>query len=100
MVMIGMIDLIGSIRMMIGDLTSRLGEELQFTIGWGAGSVCMIDLVIVSDIFLGTKRSLKKWPMHEFPMNSYFAGMLIPIEWSQGKLVAHRQDSHSFLHGV
>jgi len=35
MVMIGMIDLIGSIRMMIGDLIGRLGGELQFMIGWG-----------------------------------------------------------------
>ena len=35
MVMIGMIDLIGSIRTMIGDLISRLGEEPQFMIGWG-----------------------------------------------------------------
>jgi len=100
MVMIGMTDLIGSIRMMIGDLTGRLGGERQFMIGWGADSVCMTDLVTVSDIFPGTKTSLKRWPMHEFPMNSYFAGMLIPIEWSQGKLVAHRQDSHSFLRGV
>jgi len=93
MVMIGMIDLIGG-------LTGRLGGEHQFMIGWGADSVCMTGLVIVSDIFPGTKRSLKRWPMHEFPMNSYFAGMLIPIEWSQGKLVAHRQDNHNFLRGV
>jgi hypothetical protein len=35
MVMIGMIDLIGIIRMMIGDLMGRLGGELQFMIGWG-----------------------------------------------------------------
>jgi len=35
MVMIGMIDLIGSIRTMIVDLMSRLGGELQFMIGWG-----------------------------------------------------------------
>jgi len=58
MVMIGMIDLIGSIKTMIGDLMGRLGEELQFMIGWGAGSVCITDLVTVSDIFLETKRSL------------------------------------------
>jgi len=100
MVMIGMIDLIGSIRMMIDDLMSRLGGKLQFMIGWGAGSVCMIDLVTVSDIFSGTKRSSKRWLMHEFPMCSYFVGMLIPIEWSQGKIVAHRQGNHNFLHGV
>ena len=40
MVMIGMIDLIGSIRMMIGGLMGRLGGERQFMIGWGADSVC------------------------------------------------------------
>jgi len=39
MVMIGMIDLIGSIRTMIGDLMGRLGGELQFMIGWGADSM-------------------------------------------------------------
>ena len=33
MVMIGMIDLIGSIKMMIDDLTGRLGGERQFMIG-------------------------------------------------------------------
>jgi len=33
--MIGMIDLIGSIGTMIGGLMGRLGEELQFMIGWG-----------------------------------------------------------------
>jgi len=91
MVMIGMIDLIGSIRMMIGELMGRFGGELQFTIGWEAGSVCMTDLVTVSDIFPRTRRSLKRWPMHEFPMSSYFVGMLIPIEWSQGKDVAKRR---------
>jgi hypothetical protein len=90
MVMIGMIDLIGSIRMMVDDLMGRLGGELQFMIGWGAGSVCMIDLVTVLDTFPGTKRNLKKWRMHEFPMSSYFVGMLILIEWSQGKIVVHR----------
>ena len=100
MVMNGMIDLIDSIRMMIDDLMSRLGGGLQFMIGWGAGSVCMIDLVIVSDIFPGTKRSLKRWTMREFPTSSYFVGMLIPIDWSHGKVVAHRQSSHNFLRGV
>jgi len=91
-VMIGMIDLIGSIRMMIGDLMGRLGGELQFMTGWGVDSVCMIDLVIGSGIFPGTRRSLKRWPMHEFPT--------ILIGSSQGKVVAHRQGSHNFLHGV
>jgi len=100
MVMIGMIDLIGIIRMMIDDLMNRLGGEFQFMIGLGAGSVCMIDLVTVLDTFPGTKKSLKKWQMLEFPMNSYFAEMLIPIKWSQGKIIAHRQGSHNFLRGV
>ena len=88
--MIGMIDLIGSIKTMIGDLMGRLGGELRFMIGWGAGSVCMTDLVTVLGTFLGTKKNLKKWRMHEFLMSSYFVGMLILIEWSQGKIVVHR----------
>jgi len=90
MVMIGMIDIIGSIKTMIGDLMGRLGGELQFMIGWGAGSVCMTNLVTVSGIFPGTKRSLRRWQMHEFLMSSYFAEMLIPIEWRQGKIIANR----------
>jgi len=98
--MIGMIGLIGSIKVMTGDLICRLGGELQFTIGWGADSVCMIDLVIVLNIFPGTRKNLKRWPMHEFPMSSYFVGMQILIGWSQGKVVAHQQGSHNFLHGA
>jgi len=98
--MIGMTDLIGSIRMMIGGLMGRLGGERQFMIGWGADSVCTTDLVIVSSIFPGTRRNLRRWPMHEFPMSLYFAETPIPIEWSQGKIVAHRRGSHNFLHGV
>jgi len=89
MVMIGMIDRIGSIRTKIGVLMGRLEEEFQFMIDWGAGSVCMTGLVTVSDIFLEIKRSLRRWQMHEFPMSSYFAGILILIEWSQGKIIAH-----------
>jgi len=90
MVMIGMIDLIGSIRTMIGDLMGRLGGELQFMIGWGVGSVCMTGLVTVSGIFLEIKRSLKRWRMREFPMSSYFAGMLKLIEWSQEEIATNR----------
>jgi len=75
---------------MIGDLMGQLGGELRFMIGWGSGSVCMTGLVIASGIFLETKRSLRKWQMHEFPMSSYFAEMLILIDWSQGKIVANR----------
>jgi len=60
MVMIGMIDLIGSIRTMIAVLMGRLGEEPQFMIGWGAGSVCMTGLVTVSGIFPETKKTLKR----------------------------------------
>jgi len=61
MVMIGMTDPIGAITMMIGDLMSRLGGERPFMIGWGAGSVCAIGLVIVLNIFPGTKKSLRRW---------------------------------------
>jgi len=100
MVMIGMIDLIGSIRVMTGDLMGQLGVELQSMIGWGADSGCMIDLVTMSNIFPVTRKNLKRWQMLEFPMRSYFAGMPIPIEWSQGKFVSDRQDSRNFLHGA
>jgi len=83
--MIGMIEPIGTIKSMIDGLIRRLGEELQFMIGWGAGSVCMTGLVIVWHIFPGTKRSLKRWPMLEFPMSSYFVGMPIPMSGVKGK---------------
>jgi len=90
MVTIGMIDLIGSIRTMIDDLMSRLGEEPQFMIGWGAGSVCMTNLVTVLDTFLGTRRNLRRWQMHEFPMSSYFAEMPILTERTQEEFVDNR----------
>jgi len=61
MVIIGMIDQIGSIKIMIGVLVGRLEEGHQFMIGWGAGSVCMTGLVNVSAIFLETKRNLRRW---------------------------------------
>jgi len=79
MVMIGMTDLIGAVKMMIDVLMGRLGEELQFMIGWEADSVYVTDLVTVSSIFPGTRKNLKRWPMHGFPMSSYFVGMLILI---------------------
>jgi len=100
MVMIDMTDPIGAIKMMIGDLMGRLEGERQFMIGWGADSVYMIGLVIVLNIFPGTRKNLKRWPMHEFLMSSYFVGTLIFIRWSQEKAIAHLQDSHNFLHGV
>jgi len=100
MVIIGMTDPIGAIKMMIGDLMGRLGGERQFMIDWGAGSVYMIGLVIVLNIFPETRKSLRRWLMLEFPMSSYFAGMLILIGWSQGNIVVHRQGSLHFPHGV
>ena len=100
MVMIGMTDLICSIRMTIGGLMGRLGGERQFMIGWGTDSMYTIGLVIVLNIFPGTRKNLKRWPMHEFPMSSYSAEMPIPIGWSQENVVVHRQGSHNFLHGV
>jgi len=100
MVMIGMTDLIGAITMMIGDLMGRLGGERPFMIGWGAGSVCTIGLVIGLNIFPGARKSLKRWLMDGFPMSSYFAEMLILIGWSQRNIVVHRQGSHHFPHGV
>jgi hypothetical protein len=50
-VMTGMTGPIGTTAMMIGDLMGRLGEEHPFMIGWGAGSMCMIGLGIMSNIF-------------------------------------------------
>jgi len=39
----------------------------------------MTGLLSMSVIFLGTKRSLKRWRMREFLMSSYFAEMLTLI---------------------
>jgi len=77
--MIGMIDPIGAITTTIGDLMGRSKEERPFTIGWGAGSACTTGLAIVFNIFLGTRKNLKKWLMLGFPMSSYFPGMPIFI---------------------
>ena len=71
MVTIGMTKPIDAIRKMIGDLMGRLEGERRFMIGWGVGSVYTTGLAIVLHIFPGTKKSLKKWQMHEFPMSSY-----------------------------
>jgi len=71
--------MIGAITTTIDDIVGRSEEEHPFTIGWGAGSVCTIGLAIVFNIFLGTRKNLKKWLMLGFPMSSYFAGMPIPI---------------------
>jgi len=99
-VMIGMIDPIGAITTIIGDLMGRLEEECPFTIGWGAGSVCTTGLAIVLNTFPETRKNLRRWLMHRFSTSSYFAGMLIRIGWSQGKIIAQRQGSSNFLHGV
>jgi len=100
MAMIGMIGPIDAITMIIGDLMGRSEEERRFTIDWGVGSTCTIGLVIVSNIFPGTRKSSRRWLMHEFPTNSYFAGMPIRIGWSQGKIIAQQQGRSHFLHGV
>jgi len=100
MVMIGMIEPIGAITTTIGDLMGRLEEEHSFTIGWGARSACTTGLVTVSNIFPGTRKSLRSWLMHEFPTSSYFAGMPIRIGWSQGKVIVQQQGRSRFLHGA
>jgi len=87
MVIISMIDQIDDIKMIIGVLVGRLEEEHQFTIGWRADSLCLTSLVNVSAIFPEAKRNLRRWRMREFPMSSYFVGMLILIRWNQGKIV-------------
>jgi len=78
-VMIGTTGPIGTIVIMIGVSMCRLGGEHPSMIGWGADSACTIGLAIVSNIFPGTKKNLKRWLMLGFPMSSYFAGMLIRI---------------------
>jgi len=90
MVMIGMTEPTGAIAMMIGDSMGRLWGERLFMIGWGAGLVCMIGSAIVLNIFLGTRKNLKRWLMHGFPMNSSSTGTPILIGWSQGKIIDHR----------
>jgi len=90
MVMIGMTGQIGSIRTITPGLMGRLGGERPFMMDWGAGSVCTTGLVIVLNIFPGTRKNIKRWLMHEFPMSSYFAGTLILIGWSQENIVVHR----------
>jgi len=99
-VIISMIDQVGDIRTMIGNLMGRLGEGCQFIIGWGAGSVCMTGLVNVLAIFQETNRSLRRWQMHEFSMSLYFAGMLILIGWNQGRLTINKCGGHNFPNGV
>jgi len=79
MVMIGMIEPVGAITTTIGDLMGRLEEERLFTIGWGADLACTTGLVIVFNIFPGTRKNSKNWLMHGFPMSSYFVGMPILI---------------------
>jgi len=77
-VMTGMIGPTGTIVVMIGDLMGRLGVEHPYMIGWGADSACTIGLAIVFNIFLGTRKNSKRWPMHGFPMSSSSAEMPIP----------------------
>jgi len=89
-VMTGMTGPIGTIVIMIGDLMGRLGGEHPFMVGLGVDSVCTTGLGIVLNIFPGTRKNLKKWLMHGFPMSSYFAGMPILTGWSQKKIVTHR----------
>jgi len=100
MVIISMIGQIDNSRTIIDVLMSRSGGGFQFMIGWGAGLACMTGLVDVLGIFQGTKRSLKKWRMHEFLMNLYFAGMLTLIGWNQGKFAINQCGRHSFPNGV
>jgi len=63
MAMIGIINQIDTIKTVVFDSMVRLEEEHQFTIGWGADSVCMTDLENVSAIFPETKRNLSQ-PVH------------------------------------
>ena len=64
--MIGTTDPIGAIVIMIDASMGRLEGEHPSMIGWGADSVCTTGLVIVSNIFPGTRKNLRSWLMHEF----------------------------------
>jgi len=66
----------------------------------GAGLVYMTSSVNVLVIFQGTKRRLKRWQMHGFSMNLYFAGMLTLIGWNQGKFSISQHGDQSFPNGV
>jgi len=74
-VMIGTTDPIGTIVIMIGASMGRLEGEHPSMMGWEAGSACMIGLAVVSNIFPGTRKSSKRWPMYGFPMSLSSAGM-------------------------
>jgi len=100
MATIGMISQINGSKTMISVSLDRSEGECKSMIGWGAGSVCMIDLVNVLVIFQETKRNLKKWQKHGFPMNLYSVEMLILIGWSQGRLAINHCEGHSFSNGA
>jgi len=50
--------------------------------------------------FPRNQEDLEEMANARVPDGFIFCGMLTPIEWSQGKLVARRQGSHNFLRGV
>jgi len=60
----------------------------------------MTGLVNVLVIFQGTKKSLKKWEMHGYPMNLFSTGMLILIGWNQGRCAINQCGRHNFPSGV
>ena len=88
MVIIGMIHQIGDIKMMIGVLMGLLGEEHQFMIGWW-GRLKVHDR-LGERIGYFPRNQEELWRMHEFPMSSYFVGMLILIRWNRGRLDINR----------
>jgi len=57
MVTVSMISQIRGTKTMIDVSTDRLGEEHQFTIGWGVGSVCMTGLGNMSVLSPGIRRN-------------------------------------------
>jgi len=100
MVMIGMTDPIDTITVMIGDLMGRLGGERQFMIGWGGRLSVHDRLGDRVEYFPRNREELEEMANAQVPDEFIFAGMLILIGWSQGKVVAQRQGSHHFPHGV
>jgi len=100
MAIIGMIGRINDSRTMIDALMSQSWGGCQFIIDLGAGLVCMIVLVNVLVIFQGTKKSLKKWQIHECPMNLFSVAMLTLIGWNQGRFAINQCGRHSFPSSV
>jgi len=100
MVSVGTIGQIRDSRSITDVLMGRLGEERKFMIGWGAGLMCMKDLVDASVTFQGIKKNSRRWQMHESPMNSYSLEIATSIVGNQNKFATNQFGRQSFPDGV